>query len=276
MAGFATEAALRTALDAQNVFRETYSKQSVPVGTSLNIGSAWRLGARPSAGADPATTPGTAYSNTAGGIVFPDISPLRKFLLSFNARKSQASQGGVFLYDRLVGVSGIAMSSTGDKTINSAALTRYTDGAGVEVYLEVTTAGNTTAPIVSLKSYTNQAGTSGKIGGTFTFTSATLGANSLVGPLPLASGDTGVRSVETLNVATAGGGSGVVNLILVKHIAGVGVGDASNPNQTSERQSPYPFTPLIRIFDGATLQILMRHNASAASDLEGEVVVVYG
>lgn len=276
MAGFATEAALKTALDAQNVFRQSYYKASLAVGSALNMGSGWRIGNLPVAGADPATTPGTAYSSTVGGIVFPDTSPLRKFLIHWGSRKAQGSPGCVFLYDRLVGVSGIAVSSTGNKTVNSAALTRYTDGIGVEVYLEVTTAGNTTAPIVSMNSYTNQDGTPGKSGATITFPTTTLGANALVGPMPLAAGDTGVKSVETINVATAGGGSGVVNVILVKHLASLGTGEAANANQTSERLSPHPFYPPVRIFDGATLQVMLRHNASSSSDVEGEITVVFG
>lgn len=278
MAGFATEADLRTALDAQNLFMESYYKTTGASGANMNTTSSWRLGTRPAAGADPATTPGTAYNSTAGGIVFPDTSPLRKFLINWHGRTDQASPGGNLIYDRLVGVSGIAMNSTGDKTINSTALTRYTDGVGVEVYLEVTTAGTTTAPTLTMSSYTNQDGTATRAGGAITFPTATLNANALVGPLPLQAGDTGVRSVEKLNVSVAGGGSGVVNVILVKHIATIGAGEpaAQLVRQTTERQSPYPFYPPVRIFDGATLMLMSRHNATSSATLDGTLTVIFG
>lgn len=274
MAGFATEAALKTALDAQNIFRESWHKNASGGITSSQLVGWFKHGPRPSAGADPATTPGTAYSNTAGGIVFPDTSPLRKYIVGFGAiqNSNQNNPGVVYLWDRLVGVSGIAMSSTGDKTINSTALTRYTDGVGIEVYLEITAAGNTTAPIVSMSSYTNQAGTSGRSGATITFPSATTSISHLIGPMPLASGDTGVRSIETINVATAGGGSGVVNVILVRPLLML----PATLHLPFERISPRPFHGPIRIFDGATLMMGSRYQSTSDDETQGYISVVYG
>lgn len=268
MAGFATEAALQTALDAGNLFTGGFYK----VMTATGFASDWRVGTLPAAGADPATTPGTAYESTVGGIVLPDTSPLRKFVTFISIRSDNTQARHIGLWDRLVGVSGIAVNSTGNKTINSTALTRYTDGAGVQVFLEITTAGTTTAPIISMNSYTNQAGTATRAGATITFPAVNSVANTLVGPMPLQAGDTGVRSVETLNVATAGGGSGVVNVILVKPLVSIGqIGTTP-----FERLSPRPYHAPVRLFDGATVMVAQREAGASGGNLIGIYTVVYG
>jgi hypothetical protein len=274
MAGFATEADLKAALDAGNVFYDSFSKDAGGGLTTLATVGWWDEPTRPAAGATPATTPGTSYSNTAGGIVYPDLSPVRKFVVSFGVKQNvgNVNNGAVYLWDRLVAVSGIAMSSTGDKTINSTALPRYTDGVGVQVWLEVTTAGTTTAPVCSMSSYTDQDGNTGQAGGSITFPAIALSNAHLVGPMPLAAGDTGVRSVETINVSVAGGGSGVVNVVLVKPLLSIGIAQA----QAFERLSPRPFYPPIRVYDGATLMLAGRWTGTSSDAITGWITTVFG
>jgi hypothetical protein len=278
MAGFATYQALKDALAAGQTASREFVKSGTSTSSTSNWISLWRVGTTPAAGADPAVgsgTPGaggTAYDSTAGGITLQNLSAKNKFLLAANIRSSTAtSDSTMWLMDRLVGVSGLAMSSTGDKNVGSIALTRYTSGVGVMAFLEITTAGTTTAPIVSLSSYTNQSGTTGRAGGTLTFPSTTTAANTLIGPFPLAAGDTGIRSVETINVATAGGGSGVVNLILVHPLWLIAYKDGVR----SEDQFFQPFAAAPRIYDGATLMIASTGQSSNQT-YEGALSFVFG
>jgi hypothetical protein len=246
-----------------------YSLANSGTGTGPFV-SYWTTNVRPAPAANPAGTPGVAYTNA--GMNFADTGTIRKFLSYITAFSVQTNNAHLMLADRLVGVGGIAMNSTGDKTINSTALPRYTTGESVQVFLEVTTVGSTTAPIVSMSSYTNSAGTPGQVGGTITFPTVNLGLGGMVGPMPLASGDYGVKSVETINVATAGGGSGVVNVILLRYLTEVCV-----PGTTvggAEKEWPIPNTHMIRVFDGATLMWIMQNfNANTSASI-GQITVI--
>jgi len=278
MAGWATYADLKSeVIDKGKYYEVTFNKVgSAPELSSFPFvtHSLWKVGAIPAAGADPATTPGTAYDDTAGSMFFPDQSSDRKFLLSFGA-SSQPPASSLVLYDRLVGVSGISVASTGNKTINSAALPRYSgaDSEGVECWLEVTTATTATAPVVSLNSYTNQAGTTGRAGGTVTFPAAATNVDTIIGPMPLQAGDTGIRSIEVgLNVATAAS-AGVINVLLLRRIAAIALPTA---NEYYETQYVGEMLALPRIFDGACLCLMQYAVSNTATTFNGKIMVGYG
>jgi hypothetical protein len=119
--------------------------------------------------------------------------------------------------------------------------------------LEITTQPSNPPPVVSLASYTNQDGTASRVGPAYTFPVAAMSTSTLVGPLPLQAGDTGIRSIQTLNVATAGG-AGAANLLLARPILFTGTTDAIH---AAERISPLPYTTMPRIYDGASLEVLI-------------------
>lgn len=272
MAGFATYDSLKAAHDAgQRYYYEFYQSTGSAENTAT-LTTSWASGTRPAAGANPATTPGDVYTNTAGGIIFPDLNGVgkNKYLYLVSAEiDGNSSPGSVFICDRLVGVGGVSLSSTGDKTINTQALTRYTTGEAVMAFLEITTTTATSAPVVSLASYTNQDGTNTRAGGTITFPAAATNAGSVIGPLPLQAGDTGIRSVETLNVGTAGT-AGVCNLILAYKLASIGVNNGDRTTQIS----PLPYALMERVYDGATL-FIMTIGYSGVEVVAGEVGVVF-
>ena len=123
----------------------------------------------------------------------------------------------VLVADRLSHQGGLSGTVATAQTTNlpTSALTRYTDGVGVMIALTIYTQIGTTATTVTA-SYTNQSGTSGRttpavaIGGTFN-----REANRLF-PLPLQSGDTGVRSVESVTLAATTGPAGAFGVMLFK------------------------------------------------------------
>lgn len=235
-----------------------------------------RLNGYPAAisdGAAGSATPaagGTALTNAGGTIFLGNQSPDLKTITHFEASAGTA-MAQLILYDRLVHVSGIANNSTGNKDVGSATLPRYTDGKGVQVWLEYTTAGTTTATVVNLASYTDDAGNPGQTGGNFTAPATAMVLNSMIGPLPLATGDLGVQAVQTLNVTTAST-NGVVQLILMRPLASLYV----PANQLAEKDTVLQFTSLPQMVDGASLCLMYRTTATTAINLYGSITIVWG
>lgn len=229
--------------------------------------SCWREPGIPGAGADPATTPGTQYDDTAGSVFLPDQASALKVLLA--SQMVAGLQCTVMLYDRLVAVSGLSLASTGNKTVSSAALTRYTDGIGVECWLEVTTATTTTAPVVTLNSYTDPDDNTGQTGAAVTFPAAATNVNTFV-PLSLAASDIGLKAVSTINVGTAAA-AGVCNLVLLRPIAFFGVLPAIATVQDEVVNIP----SLPKIYDGATLAFAVMVNATTSFQMHYGLTVGY-
>ena len=206
-----------------------------------------------------ATTPGTVHTSSSTLFNFPDTGSDEKYMTEWAVQtSSNAAAGAYMLLDRLVSVSQL-ITSTGTKTINSSALTRYTTGAGVAIFLEVSTVTATNAVVVSVNSYTNQSGTAGRAGAAITFPSTALNVGTWM-QMPLQAGDSGARSVESISVTTASGGSGTVNVVLAKPLAMTGV--ATSPSGTVSATLVDNVVP-IRIYDGAHLDMLLTGYAGA-------------
>lgn len=230
--------------------------------------SLWYAGSAPAAGADPAATPGTAYTNAAGSIQFPNTSTATNWLLDLNVTSTQ--DGTLMLYDRLVGVSGLSLATTGNKTVSSTGLPRYTSTASsvVEAWLEVTTAATTTTPVVSMNSYTNEGGTTGRAGGSVTFP-ATAALRTLV-KLPLQDGDKGVQACSTINVSTAAA-AGAVNFLLLRPIMYVPL----LANIDSRMSCLFDATRIFRVFDGASLAFAWLATGTTAATITGDLRIAY-
>lgn len=279
MAGFTSLSDLINELTVNSKFLDApFHKTGLAAEAAGVWHSLWRVGGYPAAGGDGAAgsgTPGaggTALTLADGTIAaWANQSPDQKHLLTFGASSTVACT--FMLYDRLVSVSGVSTVGTGTKNVGSAALPRYsgTAAAGVQVWLEVTTATTTTAPIVSMNSYTDQDGNTAAAGGTITFPATATNLDALVGPMPLAAGDTGVRSVETLNVATASA-AGAVNVVLLRPLAFLPV----EAFRYAERDfvSMLPLMP--RLYDGHTLGLAYLATATTALVATGDIRAGYG
>lgn len=164
---------------------------------------------------------------------------------------------------------------------NSATLPRYADGAGVQCMVVVTTpmAANAVATV----SYTNQAGVTGRtstfqvIGstnvGVIASSSNSSGAAGSVGPfIPLTSGDTGIRSIESITLASGAGG--FFALVLVRPLAHLQLRE--NVTATEIMQLPQRAT-LPRVFDGAYLNfIYITNQTGVPTTLRGFVEFAWG
>jgi len=127
----------------------------------------------------------------------------KKYLITLGFTHA-ATVNMIILHDLLVAAGNIGIS-TSPVTINSAALTRYTTGAGVLMTFEITTALSATASNITV-TYTNQAGTGSRSTGAIPITTSAIVYRLQpveLGPyMRLQTGDYGVRSVESI-VASA-------------------------------------------------------------------------
>jgi hypothetical protein len=157
---------------------------------------------RASTGAWPITNPGPGD---------------KKYLLNFGAGHITGTNV-VALVDLLVAAGGIDATLNTSQTVDTAALTRYTDGAGVMMTLEVTTAQGATAQNITI-GYTNQAGAGSRSTAAIAMTASAIAFRlqpaALGALIELQSPDYGVRSVQTAQFS-AGNTAGVLALLLYK------------------------------------------------------------
>ena len=232
----------------------------------------WKATGSPGAGGDPAGTPGISYNSDAnriGGMSWADVNPELKFALTFGGISTIA--GNLMIYDRLVGVGGVSIATTGAKTVNSVALPRYASGIDVQPFLEVTTATTTTAPVVNLNQYTNELGGTGRAGPNLTFPAAATVLHCLLMP-PIQAGDKGVRSIEAgLNVTTAGA-TGIVTVGLMKELATIPL----PANVWNEVDLVLQLAAIPPVMDGACLCLAFQAAATGTPTVVGRIRIGYG
>ena len=224
----------------------------------------------------------TGFGLYHGGNVSTDI----KNLLNMGAVSAVATAvpSTLMLVDLCLYYPGISMNSaTAQTLVNGTALTRYTTGAGLRAGLVIQTSAGATAHNIAI-SYTNQAGTAGRtlpvtVAGTASaiaphLTHSGTAANNYGAFLPLASGDTGIRSVQTLTLSAASGG-GTAALCLYKPLMEIPITTAS---VYAERDllNQLPSLPIIQ--DGACLTWLLFTGGAlaATSNIFGKVTSVWG
>jgi hypothetical protein len=170
--------------------------------------SLWKYDGSPSGATSNPTTAVVVTNATAGA--FKQTTPAsgaRKRLLSIVA--AGLTTGVLVIYDRLVQHGGMSGTATGAQTTNltsstTPALTRHTSGVGVELWLEIYTAIGGTARTVTA-SYTNTTPTAGQTTQATTWGGTAFAEVDRLVALPIASGDTGVTSVQSVtNSATTG------------------------------------------------------------------------
>lgn len=215
----------------------TMSKASLTT-VAQQFSSIFRAGGMPVAGTFTNIPTGAVHTRTSTG-AWSGITALvtgtnSKYLLTIGFGSTSAIDWAIFV-DLLVGCGNINANTTGNQAITSTAQTRQygtTLGSGVMGTLLVTTAFGATASNITLSQYTDQDGNTGSAGAAEAATTSCIadrtqpvGANSPW--LLLASGDWGIRSVETGISFSAAMGAGVCALMLVFPLAYV-PGLASN------------------------------------------------
>ncbi len=178
--------------------------------------SLWRAGGRPALGAIPTTGSGDAPTNTTAGAL-PYVNPGSGTGYLARLEVSSSTAETLVIYDRLVETSGLSGTLTTAQTVDSTALTRSTSGTNVGMWLEWYVATGSTACTATI-SYTDQGGTSGNT------TTVAIPASTKIGcmiPVPLASGDTGVQSVQSVTLSVSTGTAGNFGITLASRICTV-------------------------------------------------------
>lgn len=210
---FTDYAEYRTRLRAPNE-RISIVKNSVTA-VAGRVDSMWQTG--PFAGAAPSTAVAPTRA-TAGAIGQRNADVgLSRYLTRVKIANA-GPRGTLILIDRLSQQGGLVGNVATAQTTNlpTAAITRYTTGVDVHAALEVYSAVGTTATTVSM-TYTNQAGTGSRVSplrdiGTTTYG----GAADRFLEMPLAAGDYGVRSVESVTLTATTGTAGNIGVVLYK------------------------------------------------------------
>ena len=221
------------------------------------------------------TTSWASFDNGAGSMVFTDVASNKRYLYGVEACATVA--GTLLIYDRLGHrqTASNALASTGDKTIGASLPSRYSgadaeDLHNIEAWIELTVATNTTAPIISMNSYTNSAGTSSRAGGSLTFP-ATATNVGWASPLPLQAGDKGVQAISTINVATGAASTGTANVFLMRPIARIPIPVANIATVITVRDGLVPR----RIYDDSSLCFLYFATSTTVVDFHGTITTVY-
>ena len=224
----------------------------------------------------------SGFSIYHGGNVTPNV----KSILNVGAVSAVATAvpATLMLVDMCMYYPSINMNSaTAQTLVNGTPLTRYTDGAGLRAYLVTQTTTGATAHNVAL-SYTNQSGTAGRTlpvtvactasAITPHITHSGVSANNYGPFLPLASGDTGIRSVQTVTLSAASL-AGTAALVLCRPITTIPITTAG---VFAERDlvNQLPSLPVIQ--DGACLVWLYFAGAAtaASTNIYGNIQSVWG
>lgn len=276
----------KTTVDGQFV-RTDWNKNALP--TTVQVAGMWHdlaTGAG-NPGADSAYGGGTnkAFqaltdaSTTSPGIPHGgDVSPATKHIVNASAFSAGAtSMPAVFmLVDRLGFYPITTTTTTGDQALDNTVVFptgRHTNGAGLRAYVVCSSGAATTAmgagtPNIRM-TYTNQSGTAGQLTPTVLPAGLTAAPKGTIvysgtgagkyGPfLPLAAGDSGIRSVQQFNLS-ATYTSGVLNLVICRPLLTLPM---TTIGVAAERDLLNQVPSLPRIYDGANLSWLMYAGAA--------------
>jgi hypothetical protein len=232
--------------------------------------------------AAPLTAKAITQSSDGGFYHGPNVSPGEKYLRSVSVYGASSSTSNpcpstLILCDYILYYPTVDDGTTDEQLMNNAVtLPRYADGNGVQM-VAVTTGSRVGGQTFTVK-YTNQDGVTGRTTPTLlqnassvvgTITNTNISALNGAGPfLPLQSGDSGVRAVES--VTMNGVDIGLFSIILVKPLAQItlreiSISTAGTTGAAYEKDLLLFDNNLPRIYDDAFLGYLS-HNIAAANN----------
>lgn len=171
----------------------------------------------------PATpTTSAALDDTSDVAIgpLPTVSAGRLTMLGARVNPGGTSGVGLIIADILNHSGGLNATLTTEQTtgLPTAALTRHTSGEGVMAGLICYAQNGSTASTVTMK-YTNQAGTQNRVSPAVQFGGTGYREAAALILMPLAAGDTGVRSVESVTFAATTTSNANVGVVLFKPLA---------------------------------------------------------
>ena len=303
MAGFKSFREFNNALDNGQGHLLHFTK-SLPASQNTSV-SIWRDFSGGVGPASPpnyfASSPGVAATlanpaglNTEGLVFIPQTSAgsshyIRKITamtFATSVTTAQLQQSTFWLMDYLLYYPFVDLTVTDLQPFtNIVTLPRYVTGEGTRILWIMQSGGGTSAPSVTIN-YTNQAGVSKSV--LVEPSQSSVIAGEIVGPttrsantafnsnlsltqlfVPLASGDTGVRSIESVQLSSDFGG--IAAFVIVKPIAQFHVAQESRVNSNisygaaSELEFVRMRAGLAKFEDNPFLMLVGRHVSGASS-----------
>lgn len=209
------------------------------------------------------------------------MTPYKRYLRRITAQSTGAVPVTLQANDILLYYPAIDGDSVDPQTlVNSVALPRYSNGSGVRAYL--VSQGSYTGGNQFYLTYTNQDGVAGKhsqictmnTAGTYgTLASAGVTAGTFGWFIPLAHGDSGMRSVQEITFLSGGGG--IFSLVLCFPYGALTILEANVPAEKDFLIDHGLNMPIIE--DGAYINFLANPTGSlAAVPITGTAEIVWG
>lgn len=202
---------LMAALQAQE--RKGWNKGSFTPPATGAFYSLWTIAGEPGPGATPGTGNGAIPDDSTAG-AHPFVNATGDNYLGY-VSATGLQVGTLVIYDRLWHQSGLNTSTT-ITSFTSSALTRFTDGKGVECWAEWYVASGAATATTATVIYTDESGNTGA-SGSIVMPARTKAIGDMF-PMSFASGDYGIRAAAstTLSVTQT---SGTWGLTFMKRLA---------------------------------------------------------
>ena len=258
---------------------------SLGTGTGANNGGTYNVSVSQNVSAQTISGVATPNGLYTGGNVAPDV----KNVLNVSAYSAAVNTmpATLMLVDQVAMFTVSSVTTTGLQTMTGTqTLPRYNTGAGVQAFIVPSVAMGAGSPTIQL-GYTNAAGVASRLTPASPFlpianTAAPVGSviysgtgGGKYGPfMPLAGGDTGIRSIQSINLSSSMS-SGSLVVVLAKPIFTLPL---TSVGVASERDLVNQLPSMPRIFDGANLQwLLYAGNVTPAnSAFYGSLDVAWG
>jgi hypothetical protein len=242
---------------------------SLGTGTGANNAGTYNVNISQTVTSQTITGTQFAYGIPHGGDVSPDIKHLMN-ASAFSAAVTTAP-AVMMLIDQLAVIPISSVTTTGAQTIlGTQTLPRYADGKGVRAYIVPSVVMGAATPTVQL-SYTNTSSVAGRLTPAapslpICNTAAPVGSIVYAGTgagkygpfIPLAAGDQGILSIQSVNLS-ASYVSGALNIVLCKPLLTLPI---TTVGVASERDLVNQLPSMPRVYDGANLQWLMYAGAA--------------
>lgn len=279
MPGFSTNDAIVNAISVNQLMQRMDFDKTLPSTTVASVPHTfWKATGNPVAGADPTVgaANGRAPSqSTAGAMPYGNAtSPATMHVITEGlASKISTLLGSIIICDRLSDIQLTHVQATTaltafDGTARLASTTAPGDGG--QLWTEVTSALSAAANVKTF-TYTNMLGTGSQVSQNFTtVASAVVGrsANALLWQ-GMASGDTGIRSVQT-QTHSSGAGTGQLNYVLVRPLGYIPMTAGST---WVERDLVVEMPNLPKLFDSSCLFAICVPTAAVIGTIFGELRV---
>jgi len=217
-----------------------------------------------------ASAGGTLHVDTQLG--FPAGTEPPGGLFSYLAKMNTISSvaGSIHLYDRVWSCTGFSGTVTTAQAVTSfPALTRPdANGTGLGIWIECYTALGATASNITVQ-YTNSANVSGR-NTVATAMITSIPANRMF-PVPLQSGDTGVKSIQSVTLSSTTGTAGAFGVTLMKK-----VGSIFMPLANTGYNYDFAALGMPKIQDHSALNFIHQGTTTSSGVILGEMNVIQG